>query len=504
MTSSSPPTRTIPTTSLAPFAGGLFPDGTPVELGLPWNPLAGSPCSTPFIGTTVNPACNGYFSYTRTQRVRTTTPTEQLAISSTYFRRVNIVGRASYSSGSLDTPYNEFFNGLVSRTGERQFTFSGPASVRRVAATADLGMTVELTKSLQLNESFRFDNWRIPGSWNSVNTSTLGVTPSLLSPLGPTTTTASVIFNFLGQKSYHNQLLLEYAPSKRVGGHIGYRFRHRHIFKAEPEVNDPEAPFETFEGDNFDINENTGLAGIWFRPVDALRINFDVEASTADNFLTRVSPRQWQSYRARVSYKAGRWANLAISADDNESRNGESDTKFLQHYRNAGFVLTLLPSERLNFDLAYNYTDALQSAFICYNGTFLAPGTLAGGCPTFDPASVADNPNPNSVYSNYSNNTHYFHGNIMLSPVKRLRTSIGYGLIKTDGSTTILNPLQPFGPLQFTYHQPTASVSYDVVKNFSLNAYWNYDQYNEASFVGPTLPRYFHDNRTVLSAKYAF
>jgi len=42
------------------------------------------------------------------------------------------------------------------------------------------------------------------------------------------------------------------------------------------------------------------------------------------------------------------------------------------------------------------------------------------------------------------------------------------------------------------------------VKDWSLNAYWNYDQYAEGSFVGPTLPRYFHDNRTVLSVKYAF
>ena len=491
--------------SLAPFGLGLLPTGTPVVLGLSWT--GGSPCAVPFIGGFVNPACNGFFNYTRTQRVRTTTPTEQLRLSSNYFKRLNIAADGSYSSGSLDSPYSEFFNGLVSRTGERQFTFSGPASNRRVAATADFGVTLEITRSLHLNNNFRLDNWRIPGSWNSLATSTLGVTPSLLSPLGPTTTTAALVLNFFSQNSYSDQTILEFVPSRRIGGHIGYRFRHRHLFKAEPEVGDPEAPFEAFEGDTFDINEHAGLAGIWFRPVDPLRVSFDVEANTADNFITRVSPRQWQRYRGRLDYKAKRGATFAISFDDKESRNGEADTNFKQHYRNAGFVLTLLPSERLNFDLAYNYTDALQNAFICYNGTFVAPGTVVNGCPTFDPTNagtIAGNPNPNSVYSTYINNTHYFHGNVIFSPMKRLRTSLGYGVIKTDGTTTILNPLQPFGPLQFTYHQPTASASYDVVKNFSLNAYWNYDQYHEASFVGPTLPRYFHDNRTTLSAKYAF
>ncbi len=492
---------------LASFAPGLLPGGVPVELGLPWNPASNSPCAVPFTGGAVNPSCNGYFVYTRTQRARSTSPTEQLGISSTYFKRLNIVARGTYSSGTPDSPYSEFFNGLIQRTGERQITISGPASVRRVSANADLGVTVEITRSLHLNEGFRFDNFRIPGQWNSLTASTLGVTPSLLSPLGATTTTASVIFNFLGQKSYQNQFLLEYVPSRHVGGHIGYRFRHRHIFKAEPEVNDPEAPFETLEGDDFDINESTGLAGIWFRPNDAIRMNFDVEFTTADNFLTRVSPRQWQTYKGRINHKVGRWATFGISAEDSESRNGESDTNLRQHLRNAGFVVTLLPSERFNLDLAYNYTDALQNAFICYNGTFVAPGTVVNGCPTFDPTNpgtIANNPNPNSIYSNYANTTHYFHGNVTFSPAKRLHTSLGYGLMKTDGSTTILNPLQPFGPLQFTYHQPTASASYDVVKNFSLNAYWNYDQYNEASFVGPTLPRYFHDNRTTLSAKYSF
>lgn len=491
--------------SLAPFATFDLPNGSPVELGLPWNTLAGSPCSVPFIGNTVNPACNGYFVYTRTQRVRTTTPTEQLTIRSNYFPRVNFFGHATYSSGTLDSPYNEFFDGMVTRTGERQFTFSGPVSVRRQSASAELGATLKLTDRLDLSESFRFYNFRIPGNSNSTESSTVGITPTLLSALGPTTITTEFVLNFLGQKSYYNLLQLEYAPSKYVGGHVGYRFQHRHLFKAEPETLDPEAPFEGFEGDSIDVNEHTGLVGIWFRPSDVLRANLDLELTTADNFFTRISPRQRQNYRGRVTYKAGQKATVTGSMNFWEARNGEADTNFKQHSRNAGFVVTLLPNERFNLDLSYNYTNALQAAYICYNGTFLAPGTVASGCPTFDPANTADNPNPNWIYSKYADTMHYFNASVLVSPAKRLRMSLGYGFVKADdGGTTILNQLQPLSTLQFTYHQPNGSLSYDVTKNVSLNAYWNYDQYNEGSFVGPTLPRYFHDNRTVLSAKYAF
>lgn len=488
--------------TLASFATFLLPNGTPVELGLPWN--TGSPCNAPIVGGAVNPSCNGYFAYNRTQRVRTSTPTERVNINSNYFRRLNIVASATYSSGNSDSPYNEFFDGLVTRTGERQILITGPASIRRISTSADVGLTYTISDKLSVNDTFRFYNFRIPGEWNSATSSTVGVTPTLLSALGPTTVTDALILNFIGQKSYYNQIQLEYAPSKHIGGHLGYRVRHRHMFKAVPAV----APFVGFDGDSIDVNEQGPLLGVWFRPSDQLRANFDLELTTADNFLTRVSPRQQQNYRSRVTYKAAKTATLTGSMNFWEARNGESDTKFKQHYRNVGFVATLLPNAKFNLDLSYNYTNSLQSAYICYNGTYLAPGTVALGCPTYDPtspATIAGNPNPNWIYSKYADNTHYFNASVMTSPMKKMRVTLGYGLVKTDdGGTTILNPLQPLGSLAFTYHQPSGSVSYDVSKNVSLNAYWNYDQYNEGSFVGPTLPRYFHDNRTFLSARYSF
>jgi len=504
--------------SLSPYNVFLLPDGTPVSLGLPINsqPDLGSsdprqPCSPVFRNNAVNPACNGYFAYTRSQRVRTSTPTESLSLQSNYLKRVNLVARGTYSSADMNSPYAEFFSGLVTRTGEQQFTFSGPASVRRIAATADLGATVEVTSKLNVSDNFRYDNWHIPGTWNSFATATClrtstgdcrtrGVT--LLSPIGSTESTTAFIGNFLGQKSFLNLIQAEYQASKHFGVHVGFRFRHRHVFKAEPEsVPDPEIGLPEFEGDNISVNEFGPVLGVWFRPTTSLRINLETELSSADNFLTRISPRQRQNYRARASYRPVRWANLAGTMNIWESRNGESDTQFKQHYRNAGFVATLLPRERLGFDVSYNYTNALQQALICFNDTFIPAGTVVNGCQTFDPA---ENNNPSQILSNYVNHTHYFLADLMVKPVKRVTAKIGYGLTSTNGTTTLLNPLQPLGPLDFTYHQPLAELSYELAKYWSVNAYWNYDQYNEGSFVGPTSPRYFHDNRSMLSLKYAF
>ncbi len=487
----------------------LLPNGVPVSLGVPFNTGAAQPCARPLLASgAANPACNGFFSYINNQRLRTTTPTEQLTLQSNYFHRVAFVANGSYSSTDLSSPNLEFFNGLISRNGQRQFTTDSSSSVRRVAATADAGATVEITRSIHLIDSFRLNNWRIPGSLNSTTAAIagtpIGVPPSvtLLSPLGLTTTTSGLEATFLSQNSYYNRFEVEYSPGKLFGVRVGYLFRHRHIFHAQPEtLTTGEGTFEPFEGDTFDVNEHGPTFGVWMRPTNALRFNVEIQATTADNYITRISPRQQQNYRARATYKARKWATLSGSMNIWEARNDQVDVEAKQHYRNIGASALLFPNERFSLELNYNYTDALQNALICYNGTFVASGTIVNGCPTFDP--VANN-NPNQIYSTYINNTNYGSFLLVFSPAKRFSARAGYGVISTDGSTTILNPLQPFGPLQSRYQQPLASLSYEVWKGISAIVDWNYDQYKEDSFVGPTLSRYFHDNRTVLAVRYAF
>lgn len=504
--------------SLAPFATFLLANGTPVEFGLPWNTAAGQPCAKPIVNGAANPGCSTFLSYLRNQRVRSTTPTEQLRVVSNAIRRVNVVAQATYANTDLRTPYLELFNGLITRNGVLQDVVTGPVHTNRVNATADLGVTVEITKSLRVSESLRYDNWHLPGFWNSSETtiSATGTPPfTLFTTPGPSVTTSDLISTFLGMRTFRNLIQLEYNPSRHFGVHAGYQLRYRNIFKADPETIDPEIGFEALEGDNIKNNQQGPVFGIWLRPTDKLRINAELETLTTigcqalcanpdEIFVARISPKQQETYRGRISYKPVAWADVSASINWWEARNGESDTAFKQHNRSAGFSLSLFPNDRLSVDLSYNYNDLLQDAFICYTGSFVAPGRVVNGCPTFDPTDVGSNPNPNSIYSTYNSNTHYFSGTVMFKPVKKLSANLGYGVIKTDGSTTLLNPLQPLGPLQFTYHQPLASLSYEVVKDWSINAYWNYDQYNEGSFVGPTFPRYFHDNRTVLSFKYAF
>jgi len=506
--------------SLAGFATYLLPNGAPVELGLPFNTSASQPCSTPIVNGAANPSCNGFYAYDANLRLRSTTPTEQLRITSNYWKRVSFTGQGTYSSTNLTEPYQDFFDGLSSRSGQRQATTNGTATTRRVNATADLGVTVEITSSIHLSDNFRYDNWHLPGNSNFISTSTVGLpvgTPpavTLLSPLGAVTTTTTFTAGFLGMRNFNNTFQFEYNPDRFVGLHVGYTLRNERVFYADPQSADTAAGLVPFDGDTINVNYQGPEFGVWFKPNGKLRVNVEAEALTNIGcqtcptpgaiFITRMSPKQKQNYRARVNYKPVHWADLAGTVNWWEAHNGESDTQLNQHNRNAGFVTTFFPSAKVNVNLSYNYTDTLQNAYICYNGSYVAPGTVVNGCPTYNPANTSANNNPNWIYSNYSNTTNYFNGLLVLHPTAKFIANIGYGLTKTNGNTTVLNSLQPLGPLQFTYQQPLGSLSYEFVKDWSLNAYWNYDQYAEGSFVGPTLPRYFHDNRTVFSVKYAF
>ena len=84
-------------------AGAPISTGAPVELGLSISrgeeePCAVVPPATSLIvgGAPTNNTCSAYFSYSRNQRIRTSTPTERLSLRSSNFQRLDLI--ASYSA----------------------------------------------------------------------------------------------------------------------------------------------------------------------------------------------------------------------------------------------------------------------------------------------------------------------------------------------------------------------------------------------------------------------
>jgi hypothetical protein len=492
---------------------GLPGASSPVELGLPIDTGNRSPCAitapaTSLIdasGNLTNVACNGYFSYNRSDRIRTSSPTERVSLHSSYFKRLDLSASYAYTSADMNSPFNEFFNGLVQRSRIRQITVTGPARAMQVSNVADFTATFHITEHIRVVDTFRFWSYRIPESFNSTETdwtvpgsgSCALPTCSLLTPLSSTTQTATTTPD---QRSFNqdwkrNEVDAIWDVSKKLGARAGFRYgdkSFRHILD-----------FLTGDEDNVLIHEYTTLLGFWAKPLPGMRLNFDWEHSNYDDTIVRIGPRKEARYRVLASYTPKPWAVLAGSINIWQNSNGDSLVDYHGHNQNYGFNASLAPKERYGLDLAYNYNNYLQSALICFNDadTTLPVVINAGTCVA---NAYNDDGNPLLTNGRYSSATHYGMAAVMFKPIPRVDLHLGYGITSVGGQAPQFNALQPFGSLQYNYHQPLANVAVDVGHNLTAMAGWNYYQYGEKSFVGPTDPRYFHANNATLSLRWAF
>jgi hypothetical protein len=482
---------------------------SPVSLGLSIDTANKEPCGVPtgqnsliVNGTLTNVTCSAYFNYSRDQRIRTTTPTERLSLRSNYFQRVELVASFAYSSATSSTPLDESFGGLITRTNTLAFTGTGTAAANRISDTADLGATVHLAKHLRLIEKFYFWAYRIPENGNFSEVDNDCINPKACTLLTPLSATAPTIGPTLQTASFNqtwtrNQTELAWDISKTAGARIGYRYGDREF----NHFND----FLPGDEDHFVGLEKTALFGLWARPTHNLRLNFDFEHSNFNAVFVRLSPRKEARYRFQTTYTPRSWATLGGSINILNLSNSDAQTRYVGHNQNYGLTASLAPRERLGLDLAYNFNSVIQNAIICFNDT-PPPGVILPFVANAVNNDCAGNDTSNNLMANsyYTNHTNFGLAAVRFKPAKRVMANVGYSITNVDGSVPQFNILQPLGTVEYKYQQPVANLSVDIGHKLAFNMGWNYYQYGEGSFVGPTAPRYFHANSLTESLRYSF
>jgi hypothetical protein len=523
-----------------------LPNGAPVDLGLVFNSLFSTPCDSLSINTRVAPpvavpTCDGFLGYSRSAPVRTASPTEQLGFQSNYFKKLEMSGRVMYSSNTSKTPFiNELFNGLIAASQLRQYNFTGSARARRITTAADFAATWSLSGRLRLTDSFRFNAVRVPGFESNLQdaffAASLFALPNFFSPAAcgppftapacpqhnfgsPADVTTQNSFTFLGQQYKTNLLQLEYDFSKRFRMRLGYRYRNRMITQRDLNIENlvflptlanrdvclllslqPDgsclAGLPTNTTQATEINEHSLLLGMNSRFLrgDKLRLSGDAELFWADNFFTRLNPRQSQHYRARANYQPAPWATLSFAVNILENRNNSSGIGFLGHDRNFSFDALLAGSEWLGLDLSYDFTTVFSRANICFASSAAAASTPL--CAT-DPALF-------QAVSFYDSGTHFGRVALMWKPVRRLTAHLGASVTSAGGDTLFLDPNAPTGPLRSLYLQPSADLAFELKKGLDWKMSWGYYGYNERSDPGPVLPRDFHANLGSIGLRYSF
>ena len=400
----------------------------------------------------------------------------------------------------MNAPLNESFNGLIQRSSIRQETVTGPGQATRISNVADFSATVHLSEHFRFVDTFRFWSYRIPERFNSIETDSTCTDTTTCSLLTPLSATTQSVTNTADQLSFNqswkrNQVDFVWDASKHFGGRIGFRYGDKvfhHVLD-----------FTTGDEDRIVVHEYTPLIAFWAKPAPGLRFNFDWEHANNDNAIVRIGTRKETRYRIQSNYTPKPWAVIAASINVWEASNGDALTDYRGHNRNYGFTANLTPRERFGFDFAYNYNDTMQNAFICFNDsdTSLPVVANAGNC-TIN--GYNDTKNPLLTDGRYTNSTHYGMASVMFKPQTRVTAQVGYGITSTDGRTPQFNTLQPLGSLQYNYYQPLANIAVDLGHNLTAKAAWNYYQFGEGSFVGPTNPRYFHANNATFSLRWAF
>jgi hypothetical protein len=524
--------------SLNAFNSFPLPNGVPVTFGLPWF-NGGSPCSTPLNNGVANPSCNGYFDYTLFQQIHSNIPTEQLNLVSSDLKWLDFNGQYQYSHAFMSTPFTEIFSGLTTRSNLLGSNTSGSYSnARWNSSSADVSATIHISDKLRLVDTFRFRTFSVAGNFMDLTTNfftaaSLG-SANLLSPIfgfpgttllhsssSPADLVNEINANLIGQNTKQNDFQVQYDVTRSFGVRGGFNWSQNTIqpgnsyMAALGDIYFPNNPnrgncaglplnpdgsctftgvISPFGSPTTEINRYSGVAGAWFRKGSALRANVDAEFGGADNWIYRIDPLSFYNIKANVSYAPKPWLVVGGNFIYQHAKNDTVGINYNQHNYVTMVNASVNPNKRWGLDLAYNFDALQQNTFLCFQSS--SPPAGSGTC-LGDPSLL-------QVYGLYQTHTQYGYLAFLLTPVERVTLRLGYNIVDNQGNTTNFNVLQPLGPLSSIYQSPLAGADFQVYKDVTFKAAWNYYQYSEGSFVGPTLPRYFHANNTTLALRYAF
>ncbi len=459
-------------------------NGTPVSLGVNLSSAWNAPCAAPFNPNgTVNPTCSGYLAYSRSGPTRTLFPSEQLHFQSASIPHVTMNGRVLYMGTTSNlVNFNENFNGLDSRTRNRQEVVTGSASARRINVNADYGVTWQVTPTIGVSDVFAFWYFRQPAT--NIFTQTNYAGTSMLNPPGAATMTTTPDYRALNQKTKVNTFLVAWDLAPRARLSLGYRYSSRIITDAG--------------GDFIPIHANWALFGLVLRPTAQLRVNFNAEAMSADNAFTRISPRKLQHYRMRTAYNPRPWLRFAGPVNILESSDNVQTVNHVAHNQDFSFSTSINPSEKWGIDLNYAYDSVYSRTDECY----ISSAPVTGSQPSPALCQQAGLPLQSDGY--YNQPTQYGSIGFVFTPVKRLHAAAGYRMSAVNGQAPPINIRQGPGSLQSQYQTPYAKLAFDLAPNWTWKADYNYYSYGEGTPIGPTLPRSFHGNVFTLAVRYAF
>jgi hypothetical protein len=524
----------------------------------------------------INPACAVVTDYLRSQPTRILYPTEIFRLQSSSIKNIAMNGDFRYTSANMSLPnYYDSYQGLNGTT--RSLTYTATANAKRAVVAADYGIVWQAMKTFSLSDQIDYSSVHQPGTTTMTGVTTLA-TPATAgnetinyagglitttAPAGGSTfegsgTVGAPLPGYFGQNFLTNNLTGSWDATSRTTFSVTYRHEVHTIAQGFPH-NIPLAVGATSNG-TVTINEDGGIFNASLRPSANWSINGTVEVLYADNAFTPVGPRQTRHYRFHTMYRPRPWATISGAFNDLERHNNtnnnqsavaagdvpyEGPINHVDHSRVASIGAVLSPNEHYGIDLNYAYSDVYAATNICYdNGASpTLPGTASlnsSGGPNVCPGVFARG-STTQLADWFARDfmdapTQYGSFSLMLSPVKKIHSNLGYHISSVNGNQFFNDARAVNGSLDSTYQSPFLNLAWTIHPGLIWKAEYNFYGYGEGGPSGPqncststsltstvvpcsslpyptgltespaglTAPRNFHANNVLLAVHYEF
>ena len=488
-----------------------------------------SPANTPGGPPIINAACAVLTSYLRTASTRIFYPTETFRLQSNSLKNVSMNGDVRYTKANMGLPsYYDSFEGLSKTT--RSLAYTAIASAEREVMAVDYGIVWQVTKTFAFEDQFTFSNVQQPGTATMMSLTTVATAatannetinnPTLITTVVNTPTTpATGTFegsgsigvaspDFFGQKRVNNDFTLTWDATPRTMLSLTYRYGTHTIAEGIPQ-GAPLAVNATNDG-TVTINETGGIFSAALRPTENWSINGSVEMLYADNAFTPMTPRQTKQYRVHTMFRPKSWATISGSYNDLEHHNNTNNDQLavspvtgpslvayagpldhVDYSRVLGFGAELFPNDRYGIDFNYAYSDVYMGDNICYLGGASAALPVAASTPsgTSCPATSAGR----SGYD-FGPVLDFMHaptqsGSVAftVSPVKSVKSNIGYNINSVNGTRFYNDPRDVAGSLVSTYESPFVNFAWVSRPGLTWKAEYNFYGYGEGGPSGAAL-----------------
>ncbi len=489
-----------------------------------------SPANKPGGLPIINPACAVVTSYQRFAPTRTWTPTGTVRLQSTAIHHLSMNGNAHYTLGNMDMPnYYESAQGLSTLatsgavgTANRSVIWTGGhANAHRAVIGADYAIVWQINPAVSVSDQASYSSVQEPsntiippqtaladpaGAGNgTINYSGKLVAGTVSLPHGINGTLTP---NYYGQEYVTNNATVSWDATARARFALTYRFSNRNIGQGVPHAGPIPVVVSDPVSGTIAITENAGVLNAAIRPTSNLDLNGTVEIGYADNAFTAVGQRQFKQYRVHTLYRPKSWVTISGSMSDRERHNNTNNNQaavsagdanyngpinHVDHSRIASVGAVLAPNERYSLNLNYSFSDVYAATNICYSsGAAVASATTptvpgaAAVTSTGAPALCAGN--ATWLARDYMDApTQFGSALIAYTPVKQIRTTLGYTVSAVDGSRFFNDARDVNGSMVSTYQSPVVGVAFTVHPGLILKADYNFYGYGEGGTSGAAM-----------------